>query len=527
MALAGGNMSDVVRRGQAVHRTAGPWTPTIHRLLDHLRARGATWLPRPLGLDEQGREVLTYLPGTVPAYPMPSWVWSEEVLVDAARRLAQVHQASAGFDTTEAVWQLSAHLPAEVVCLNDVAPYNMVFDDAHQLTGFIDLDTASPGPRVWDLAYLAYRIAPLAPAQDIGTGLPSLAVRGHRLGLLCQAYADAGDHVAISAQTVLRTVMPRLEELASFAAAQAAAGAAQVADHAQGYLDDARWVKEHFEELLPTAFVATGDEELAEIALQGGSHSEAARVGQTVRRVPRPWSSSVQDLLRHVEDEGFLGAPRALGFDEQGREVLTYVPGEVGVGLPEAAEGHVDDAGHWVWRDDVLKSLGSLLREYHDAAVAFPWAGRTWQVAVQEPVETICHNDLAPANVIFRAGLPAALIDWEAAAPGPRAHDLGFAAWRWVPFWPDERCRAAGLPTGTAEKARRLRLLLDAYGVAADVAFMQQAIDRMTQFRDHLMELVDAGSEWEVRLAQRGVLAELEAEIAWVTDHAADLVIPV
>lgn len=256
VALAGGNMSDVVLRGHAVHRTAGPWTPSIHRLLDHLHAHGVSWLPRPLGLDEQGREVLTYLPGTVPSYPMPSWVWSEEVLVEAGRRLAQVHRASAGFDSTDTVWQLPAHLPIEVICLNDVAPYNMVFDDAHHLTAFIDLDTASHGPRVWDLAYLAYRLAPLAPAQDTGAGLPSLAVRRHRLELLCQAYAGAGDRVAVSAYAVLHTMTARLEELATFAAARAAAGATQVAAHVQGYRDDGRWVGEHLKDLLPTNDVA-------------------------------------------------------------------------------------------------------------------------------------------------------------------------------------------------------------------------------------------------------------------------------
>jgi hypothetical protein len=252
VALAGGNMSNVVRRGQAVHRTAGPWTPTIHRLLDHLHGRGVTWLPRPLGLDEQGREVLTYLPGTVPSYPMPSWVWFEGVLVEAGRRLARLHQASAGFDTTGAVWQIPAHSPAEVICLNDVAPYNMVFDDAHQLTGVIDLDTASPGPRVWDLAYLAYRLAPLTQVEDTGAGRPSLSVCRHRLEVLCRAYAGAGDRVTLGAHDVLRTAIGRLDDLAVFTAARAAAGATQVAAHVQGYRDDARWIKEHLEDLVPT-----------------------------------------------------------------------------------------------------------------------------------------------------------------------------------------------------------------------------------------------------------------------------------
>lgn len=190
--------------------------------------------------------------GIVPSYPLPAWVWSEEVLVEAARRLAQVHRAGGGFTTTDAIWQIPAHFPAEVICLNDVAPYNMDFDDAHRLTGMIDLDTASPGPRVWDLAYLAYRLAPLTQAEDTGAGVPSLTVRGERVEQLCRAYGGAGDQVAIAANVVLRTTIARLQDLATFTAARAAAGAPQVAAHAQIYRNDARWVEEHLEDLAPT-----------------------------------------------------------------------------------------------------------------------------------------------------------------------------------------------------------------------------------------------------------------------------------
>ncbi|WP_212612852.1 phosphotransferase [Pseudonocardia hierapolitana] len=229
------------------------------------------------------------------------------------------------------------------------------------------------------------------------------------------------------------------------------------------------------------------------------------------------------DLLRHLEREGFGGAPRALGFDDRGREVLTFVDGRSGARPAETDVGPVRE-GHRVWRDDVLVHLGGLLRAYHDAAATFPWTGREWQLEVRRPVETICHNDLSPGNVVFRAGVPVALIDWESAAPGPRAWDLGYAAWNWVPFSSEERCRAAGLPTSIAEKARRFRLLVDAYGVEADVGILRTGIERMRQYLDHLWTLVAEGSEWEVRLARRGVLDELAHEIAWVEDHAVALV---
>ena len=69
MPLEGGNVSSGVERvGDTVRRPAGVWTPAVHALLHHLHTVGFQGAPRPLGLDEQGREVLTFIPGTV-AWP--------------------------------------------------------------------------------------------------------------------------------------------------------------------------------------------------------------------------------------------------------------------------------------------------------------------------------------------------------------------------------------------------------------------------------------------------------------------------
>jgi hypothetical protein len=247
-----------------------------------------------------------------------------------------------------------------------------------------------------------------------------------------------------------------------------------------------------------------------EVPFVGGSHSAAVRVGPTVRRVGRPWSPATHDLLRHLEGAGFTGAPRALGFDDQGREVLTYVDGAT----VRPSEDHRASS------DDVLVRLGALLRAHHDAAASFPWHGRVWQVPVREPVETICHNDLSPGNVIFRAGVPVAFIDWEAAAPGPRAWDLGYAAWHWVPL------RSPRPRTTVAEAARRYRLLLHAYGVEPHLDILQTGIERMRQYLAHLWQLVADGSEWEVRGAERGELDAFGRDLEWVEAHATDLVRP-
>ena len=225
-------MGPVSRRGEEVLRTAGPWTPNVHRLLQLCADSDLEGIPRPRGYTEDGRERLSYLPGTVPAYPMPDWAWTPEVLEDAARLLRRLHDASLPLAAVTDGWRSPVREPAEVVCHNDFAPYNLVFDDG-RLTGVIDFDYCSPGPRLWDLAYLAYTLAPLTGA--LGVGPFSGDERARRLQLLLAAYgsdASVGDLVA--------TIVRRLEDLADFSDdAAMRLGNPELSDHAVGYRKDA------------------------------------------------------------------------------------------------------------------------------------------------------------------------------------------------------------------------------------------------------------------------------------------------
>jgi hypothetical protein len=242
--LAGGNMGGAVRVGATVRRAAGAWSPTVQRLLRHLHEHGLAWVPKPLGRHEQGRDSVSHLPGVVPQYPLPGWIWDEAVLLDAAHHLAELHDATAGFDTAAARWQLPSHQPAEVICHNDFAPYNMVFTEG-RLTGVIDWDTASPGPRVWDLAYLAYRLVPLTDPANHDAPATSLRKRSHRLMLLCDAYGHD-----VRAADVVAVAVERLEELAAFTEARAEEGNAALRSHVDLYRRDARWVAAHADGLV-------------------------------------------------------------------------------------------------------------------------------------------------------------------------------------------------------------------------------------------------------------------------------------
>ena len=216
----------VARDDDSVLRPSGPWTESVHALLAHVRARGVTWVPEPRGLDERGRAAVSWVPGEVPAYPMPAWVWAPAVLDRAAGMLREFHDATAGFRRAGRTWMLPAREPAEVICHDDFAPYNLTFCDGLP-AGAIDFEAAAPGPRAWDLAYLAYRLVPLAAHGNPDLPASPDGVRAARLSALCAAYGGA-DPAA-----VLGLVPERLTELAERSPA---------AD-AELYRADATWVQ--------------------------------------------------------------------------------------------------------------------------------------------------------------------------------------------------------------------------------------------------------------------------------------------
>lgn len=232
--LPGGNMNRVFREGDTVTRTAGEWTPTVHRYLNYLTRAGATGIPKPLGIEDD-RERLTFLSGEVPVYPLPSWVWSEQILRDGAIKLREVHDASIGFAVDGALWQSASKVPAEVICHNDYSPHNLVFVDC-ELSGVIDFDMCSPGPRLWDLAYFATRIVPLTGSTP--EGAPAFSEARRRAQVVLDSYGSEA-----SWDDLLRVAIVRLWDLADFSRFKAAELAKpELLADADGYEADARFL---------------------------------------------------------------------------------------------------------------------------------------------------------------------------------------------------------------------------------------------------------------------------------------------
>lgn len=227
-------MNVVERVGDTVLRVSGSWTPTVHRYLDYLAMAGIDWAPRPIGIEGE-RERLSFIHGDVPLYPLPSWVWTDEVLEDGARRLRQLHDASIGFALDDAVWQSRAKVPAEVICHNDFSPHNLAFVDG-AIVGAIDFDMCSPGPRLWDIAYFATRIVPLT--ADTPDNAPDMTEARRRVDLILSAYGSDATWA-----DVLRIAIIRLHDLATISRQKADELAKpHLVNDAEYYENDARFL---------------------------------------------------------------------------------------------------------------------------------------------------------------------------------------------------------------------------------------------------------------------------------------------
>ena len=203
------------------------------------------------------------------------------------------------------------------------------------------------------------------------------------------------------------------------------------------------------------------DEEL--LASEGVTH--VVRIGDTVRRPIRPFTPAVHAYLTHLHSSGFTAAPEPLGYDQQGREILSFVPGEV----------PVDPLPDWATTPEVLVALARLVRRLHGTAHGWgPPRGAVWGsipgtppagvVPLFDVPELVSHQDYCPGNVVFRDGLPAAFIDFDLARPTTRVADAVNALYWWVPLL-DPQDRAPSLVD--ADAAARVRLFADAYGMDA------------------------------------------------------------
>ncbi|MEV0580851.1 aminoglycoside phosphotransferase family protein [Streptomyces sp. NBC_01463] len=246
--------------------------------------------------------------------------------------------------------------------------------------------------------------------------------------------------------------------------------------------------------------------------LTGGMMNAGAvfRRGDLVERPAPRTARALHAHLIALRERGFDAAPVPVRLTEDGREQLTYLPGDVA--LPPFPE--------WVMTEAALRSVGRLLRRLHDVSAAVPVDTLAdWPRALSDPAggTVLCHNDVCPENVVFRDGRATALIDFDLAAPGRPVWDVAMTALYWVPVR-DPESTAAQYPAGL-DTAGRLRILADSYGLSRrERAELPGVIEEATaSCRAFVVGRVADGDPVYVRaLAERGGMRRWDRRQEWL-----------
>jgi Phosphotransferase enzyme family len=242
-----------------------------------------------------------------------------------------------------------------------------------------------------------------------------------------------------------------------------------------------------------------------------GGVANAGRVvrhGEFVLRPSNPHSKSVHSFLRKLRSTGFEGASLPVEIQDDGRERLVFIEGEVPV-PPFPA---------WAQTDDALVSIAVLMRSFHEASSQVPVELGTWSDEMADPAggSMICHNDVCLENVVFRDGRAIGLLDFDFAAPGRPIRDLAAFARMCVPI--DDDVSALRLGFEVIDRPVRLRLVADTYGL--DASGRQELLQHLDQSMRgggaFVQRRADAGDpNFILMLKEMGGMERYERRLRW------------
>lgn len=256
--------------------------------------------------------------------------------------------------------------------------------------------------------------------------------------------------------------------------------------------------------------------------LQDRSDRPVLRIGNVVRHPRQPWSTSVHALLSYLREVGFTEAPnpRPLAADHDDVE---FIPGISG-----------DDACRLVISDEAVAAIAQLLRRYHDAVAGWrPEVAPVWfdgQVGTGTGDHLVCHGDVAPWNLIWRASADVdcstssrhdlvGLIDWEYATIGTRREDIAYALHYLAPFrdrsyWQDV--------LGMADRPRRRRrisVFAEAYGIKVDDTLVDDVLASQRAGVELMLTMAQRGFERHQQLIADGELDRERRAVVWGEVH--------
>jgi len=226
-----------------------------------------------------------------------------------------------------------------------------------------------------------------------------------------------------------------------------------------------------------------------EFPLSGGRTATGViRIENTVRRPIKPRSEFVHSLLKLLEKKGYNFAPRFLGIDEKGREILTFIEGSV----PHE---------RMVWTDDQLKKIAQMIKAFHDSTERSKLAGTK---------EVVCHNDIAPWNTVLNEDMAVAFIDFDDAAPGNRVDDLAYFLWTFL---------GLGNNVPAKEQATKIKMLCSVYGFSHQQVLVDAILEQQQKILSKREMLAKHDRDSEARNFSLSAAKRIRNEIRWVKSN--------
>jgi len=148
--LTGGHSTAVVRKGDLVFRKPASENKLYREVLGHLNEKEFPYAPTFLGVDDSGRDILSYIPGST--------------LLGVTYNIAQLRACMTILRGFHDCCAQIASPTYETICHRDFSPWNTIFRNDKPV-GIIDFDEVQHGYRVHDFAYFLWTFLDLGTTE--------------------------------------------------------------------------------------------------------------------------------------------------------------------------------------------------------------------------------------------------------------------------------------------------------------------------------------------------------------------------